>query len=104
MTEAMPCVAAYVPAASAASVVESNSPKSPVCAMRKPALSMMSAAEASLRETSSPSTRSNSRTSSAISWGKAINRVWLSELLHTVAFIDELMEQHACDHVQLFKY
>src|SRR5829696_1291389 len=65
---------------------------------------MMSAAEASLRETSSPRTRSNSRTSSAMSWGKAINKVLLSELLHTVAFIDELVQQHACDHVQRFEY
>src|SRR6185503_2127116 len=66
--------------------------------MRKPPLSMSSAAADSLWATRSRSAPSRTRMSSSMSWG----RVNMSGG-PAGAFVDELVQQHAGDHVQGFE-
>src|SRR5438445_7383135 len=94
----MPCVAAYMAAASAPRVVVSKRRVSPHWVMRKPPLSMTRAEVASLLTSRSSSKASIRRMSSSINWG----RVGISGGSAS-ALVDELVEQHAGNHVERFK-
>src|SRR5471030_213114 len=67
--------------------------------MRKPPLSMISAAVASVLAMNSRSVSSKRRMSSSISWG----RVSMSCVLWN-ALIDKFLQQQAGDHVQRFEH
>src|SRR5207244_12538181 len=67
--------------------------------MRKPPLSMISAVVASLFSSNSRSTVSSCWTSSSMSWGS----VAMSCVLRC-GLADELIEQHAGDHVESFEH
>src|SRR5262245_12201666 len=91
----MPCVAAKEAAERAANVVVSISCCSPVSVMRKPPLSMTIASEASVFIRSSCRDSESSCTSSSMSCGSV---AILSGF--TLALVNELVQQHARDHVQ----
>src|ERR1017187_6585029 len=86
------------PDASAAMVVRSYCRASPQCVMRKPPRSMTSAVVASLFSSSSLNDWSSSLTSSSRSWGSVAMSCVLRRSLR-----DELVQQHARDHVQRLK-
>src|ERR1039458_96244 len=67
--------------------------------MRKPPLSMISAAVASVFAMNARNVSSHRRMSSSISWG----RVAMSCVLWN-ALVDEFVQQQARDHVQGFKH
>src|SRR5215208_3736850 len=79
-------------------VVRSNWRESPRLVMRKPPLSIMSAVVASLLSSSSSRASSSCWMSSSISWG----RVGMSCVLRR-PLADELIEQHASDHIEGFE-
>src|SRR5512145_851314 len=79
-------------------VVRSNWRASPWLVMRNPPLSMIRAAVASLLARSSNSSSSSRWMSSSMSWGREAMSCVLRRSL-----ADELVEQHAGDHVEGFK-
>src|SRR5215213_6060492 len=68
--------------------------------MRNPPLSAMNAVLASLLTSNSRRAASSSETSSSISWGSVPIELRVLRL----ALIDELVEQHAGDHVQSLEH
>src|ERR1700690_2633965 len=97
---AMVWLAMNAPDASAPMVVMSKSWASPCWVIRKPPLSMISVAIASVLTMNSRSIPSSCRTSSSISWG----RVAMSCVLRNGLVIDEFVQQQARDHVQRFEH
>src|SRR5262245_10743412 len=87
------------PDASAPMVVRSYSSERLWCAMRKPPLSMISAAVASVWATNSRSVSSSRRTSSSMSWGRVAILCGLGN-----ALVDVFLEQHPGDHVQALEH
>src|SRR5450755_1683306 len=87
------------PEESAAMVVRSKSSALPWCVMRKPPLSMISAAVASAATVSSLSASLSRWMSSSMSCG----RVAISGMLGN-ALVDVFLEQHAGDHVQRLEH
>src|ERR1035438_1146086 len=67
--------------------------------MRKPPLSMMSAAVASVWPMNSSNASLSRCMSSSISWGKVAMSCMLGR-----ALVDEFLEQQARDHVERFKH
>src|SRR5208283_4887233 len=96
---AMVWLAMNAPEASAPMLVMSKSCASPCCVMRKPPLSMISVAIASVLAMNSRNTPSRWRMSSSISWG----RVAMSGVLRN-ALVDEFVQQEARDHVQRLEH
>src|SRR5215471_17732312 len=95
---AMVWLARNAPDASAPIVVRSNSSDRLWFAMRKPPLSMTSAAVASVCATNSRSVSSSCRTSSSMSWGRVAILCGLGN-----ALVDVFLEEHPRDHVQAFE-
>src|SRR5260370_36331220 len=93
-------LARYAPEARAAMVVRSNCSESPPWVIRKPPLSMTRADVASLSWINWRRTRSSSWMSSSMSWG-SVAIAFLGGLGR--ALRDELVQQHAGDHVERFK-
>src|ERR1043165_1341693 len=94
----MPSVAANEAAERAARVVVSNWRDSPTCVMRKPPLSIISAALPSHLCSRSSKTRSSSWTSSSISCGSVAMSGGFA-----ITVVNELVQKQARNHVEGFK-